>query len=293
MNIRNNNLKQLKDHYISELKNDYGSNESEQLISILIEHLFGITRYYLILNPNTRISESEILKLHMSVKDLKKSKPVQYITGSVEFMGLDFCVTPATLIPRPETEELVQLIIDNEKTENIKVLDVGTGSGCIAISLFSNLLNSEVTACDFSEEALSVAIGNATTNSAIVTFINFNILNYSNDNLYESFGEEFDIIVSNPPYVTDSDKSQMQDNVLKYEPHDALFVPADNPLIFYRAIVDFARIKLKPGGRIYFEINENLGIETLNVLENGDFIKSKLMKDIHGKHRFIKGIKSF
>ena len=287
MNIRNNLLKDIKDNYLIELNNLYDTREAEQLLTILIDHFFGIGRNDLILNSKQRLSESEILKLHMAVKELKKFKPVQYITGEVEFQGFIFKVNKDVLIPRPETEELILLIAQNELDSDLNVLDIGTGSGCIAICLFKQLNNPSVFATDISKPALKVAESNSKLNNAGVKFHNHNIL--IDGNLID---DKMDIIVSNPPYVTLDDKKKMGSNVVDYEPHNALFVPEDNPLVFYKRIIKLAESQLKQGGRIYVEINESLGHEMVALFEENNYSSIELVKDIHGKFRFIYAVKS-
>ena len=292
MDIRNNLLSYLKKKYLQDLVEFYDSRQAEQLLTILIDHFFGITRNDLIMNPNYRLSESEILKLHMAIKELKKYKPVQYITGVVEFHSLKLNVNSDILIPRPETEELVQLIADNEVSSGLVVLDVGTGSGCIAIGLSSLLNEANIHATDISEAAVSLANRNATSNNQKVDFHEHDILN-NNDSIRSNNGEKvlFDIIVSNPPYVTLEDKKKMHKNVTDYEPHNALFVPKDNPLLYYEAILKFSGKNLKQGGRIYFEINESLGEGVLALLNKYGYSNLKLKKDMSGKDRFVSGQK--
>ena len=285
MDIRNNNLKYLKKKYSSDISDLYGDNESNMLLTILIEHFFGYSRNDMLLNPEIRLSESEILKLHMAVKRLKKNEPVQYITGVVDFLDLKFRVTPNVLIPRPETEYLVDMIIKTERSQNLKVLDVGTGSGCIAITLAAKLENADVTAMDISTEAFKTATENAIINNQKVTFVEGDILNRGQ---MDFFSEMFDIIVSNPPYVTYSDKAKMQSNVLDYEPYLALFVSDDEALIYYEAILHFSKKYLKPSGRIYLEINENKGKEVKDIfLKSGLFEKVEIIRDLVGKDRFL------
>ncbi len=292
MKIQDNILANIKREYLSDLRSFYNVNEAEQLLTILIEYYFGVSRIQLKMKPDIRLSESEIIKLHMSVKDLKKYKPVQYIIGVTEFHDLKFKVTPDVLIPRPETEELVQLIANTEKSNKLTVLDIGTGSGCIAISL-SKLLNTPtIHASDISKAAINVAQNNATANKLKVQFHNHDILN-TNQPICDNQGNpiQFDIIVSNPPYVTQTDKKQMQPNVLDYEPHNALFVSNENPLKYYDAIIQFASKQLSSGGRLYFEINENLGNEMLTLLKNLNYTNIKITKDLSNRDRFIWGIK--
>jgi release factor glutamine methyltransferase len=287
MDIRNNLLVYLREKYISELKALYEENEARQLLTILIHDFFGFSRAGLVLNPDLRLSESEILQLHFAVKDLKSYKPIQYITGKSEFLGLTFQVNESVLIPRPETEELVQLIISKEKKKNLNVLDVGTGSGCIAISLEKKLISPKVCAIDVDENALNTASANATQNSSTVKFIKVDMLD---ENSWNEIGV-FDIIVSNPPYATINDKTFMQENILNYEPHLALFVPENDEIVFYKKICRFAQEHLVAKGRIYFEINENKAPEIENLLNQKGFKTIEIHKDFRGKWRFASAIK--
>lgn len=293
MEIRNNLLVEIKKQYIQDLLNFYNENEATQLLTILIEHFFGISRDKLILDSGHRLSESEILTLHKAVKELKEYKPVQYITGVVEFHSHKLKVNPDVLIPRPETEELVQLVNGLEMENGLTVLDIGTGSGCIAIGLSSLLSKANMHASDISENAILIAQKNAVLNNQDVIFHVHDILN-SEESILNSNGEKimFDVIISNPPYVTQDDKKKMQSNVIDYEPHSALFVPEDDPLIYYTAILRFAEDQLKTGGRVYAEINESLGNGLIDLYGKFKFAHISLVKDIHEKFRFIKAIKS-
>ncbi|MCF6170146.1 MAG: peptide chain release factor N(5)-glutamine methyltransferase [Bacteroidales bacterium] len=278
-----NKLPDLKQQYERELLVFYEKREAESLLAILIQHFFGLSRSALITKPDFRLSESEILKLHFAVKDLKKYRPVQYIVGEVEFFDLKIKVNETVLIPRPETEELVQLILDNEKKAGLHILDVGTGSGCIAIALAKNMMGVHLTAVDVSPTALEIAKENSTNNCLGVRFKEMDILNR---NCWEEIGE-YDLIVSNPPYVTENEKSLMKENVLNYEPHSALFVPDEAALIFYKAILGFASDHLTPGGKLYFEINEDRGKGLTGLLKKHKYKNIKVHKDIHGKDRFV------
>ncbi|WP_141882971.1 peptide chain release factor N(5)-glutamine methyltransferase, partial [Flavobacterium psychrophilum] len=217
---------------------------------------------------------------------LKEQKPIQYILGETQFFGLPFYVNENTLIPRPETEELVEWIIkENLKIsslKNLKILDIGTGSGCIAISLAKNLPNASVFAIDVSDKALATAQKNAVLNEVDITFIEKNILQT------EDLNQEFDIIVSNPPYVRNLEKKEIHKNVLEYEPHLALFVEDNDSLLFYRKITELATRNLSNNGQLYFEINQYLGKETVELLEKYNFKNTTLKKDIYGNDRMIK-----
>jgi release factor glutamine methyltransferase len=238
----------------------------------------------LAINLDKRVGESLLLKIHFAVKDLRKFKPLQYVLGETEFNGMRFYVTESVLIPRPETEELVSLIVEQYKGEkDLQILDLGTGSGCIAVSL-SQALSAKVLAADISEEALSIARRNAKLNNADVVFKSYDILGDSSDDLIEG---QFDIIVSNPPYVREQEKQLMHDNVLKYEPDLALFVEDSNPLVFYKAIAKLAHAKLSIDGQLWLEINEYLGKETEALLLE-HFRDVQLINDYKSNARFIK-----
>ena len=304
--MSSNLVRDCRRYYAGELESIYGSDEANALIIILLEHYFGIDRIKLAMEPELRLSESELLTLHFAVKDLLKNKPVQYIIGETEFCGMRFFVDENVLIPRPETEELVnQLVVSScqlavtthssfrpkrsgvEKSPtNISILDIGTGSGCIAISLAKLLKNSVVTAVDVSEKALDVAKKNAKANNVSVRFVLDDILNPKNPELTDN---QYDIIVSNPPYVCESEKSEMRANVLDYEPSSALFVSDNDPLIFYRKILEFAQKTLKPCGEIWFEINEKFGKEMRNLCLEMGFNKAEIIKDFRERDRILRG----
>jgi len=287
MDIRNNLLVYLRDKYIAELTSFYKEEEARQLLTILIHHFFGFSRAELALNPSTRISESEILSLHFAVKDLKKYKPIQYITGKSEFLNFTFQVNESVLIPRPETEELAQLIVSAEKQENLRILDIGTGSGCIAISLEKKLNKPAVSAVDINENSLKLAAANAAQNNSEINFFQVDILD---EFAWKELGV-FDVIVSNPPYVTMDDKNEMAENVLSFEPHLALFVPENDEIIFYKKICQFAQKHQSEKGRLYFEINENKGREIEKLLNESGYRQVKLHQDFRGKTRFASATK--
>ncbi len=293
MEIRNNLLSYLKKKYIHDLLDYYDEREAEQMLTILIEHFFGIGRIESIIKSDYRLSESEILKLHTAFKDLKQYKPVQYITGKVEFHGLEMKVDSDVLIPRSETEEMVQLIANIETDPGLNILDIGTGSGCIAISLSSLLNNAEVYASDISIPAITIAKENAKLNNQQVMFHIHDIL-HNEEPILDSYGEKvmFDIIVSNPPYVMQKDKAKMHRNVTEYEPSKALFVSDDNPLEYYLSIIKFCEKNLVQGGRIYFEINEGLGKQVMSLLKNNNLLLVELKNDLRGKDRFVYAVKA-
>ena len=300
MKTSSNLVRDCRRYYAGELEKIYGSNEANVLIMILLEHYFGIDRVKIALEPELRLSESELLTLHFAVKELLKNKPIQYIIGATEFCGMQFQVDENVLIPRPETEELVNKLVScsvnhhpsfrpersgvEKSPAKFSILDIGTGSGCIAISLAKLIKNSEVTAIDISEKALLVAKRNAEANNVSVNFIQADILNIKEG----LFDKKFDIIVSNPPYVCESEKKEMRANVLEYEPASALFVSDDDPLLFYRKILDFAQKNLKEGGEVWFEINEKLGVKTKNLCIERNFKNVEIISDFKGKDRIVK-----
>ncbi len=271
----------------TELKNIYPPEEINSFIDILLNRFAGINKTEAFLYPDKKLSDEIIKKLTNALEKLKQEYPVQYITGQTEFYGLSFKVSPDVLIPRPETEELVDLIIKNHQNyQKIKILDIGTGSGCIPVTLKKHLPGAEIFALDISEKALQIAVQNAKINQSQIYFFIDDILNPQ-----EKYNG-FDIIVSNPPYVREKEKKMMRKNVLENEPHLALFVKDDDALIFYRAIINFAKNRLKPKGFIYFEINEALAGELKDLLKLNNFTDIELIKDLFGKNRIIKATKS-
>ncbi len=290
MKTSSNLVRECRKYYASELETIYGSDEANALIMILLEHYFSLDRVKIAMNPELRLSESELLTLHFAVKELLKNKPVQYIIGETEFCGMRFFVDENVLIPRPETEEMVKKIAScRDKAclvpTGCDILDIGTGSGCIAISLAKLLTDSKVTAVDVSEKALNVARKNAKANEVNVRFILDDILNPQNPELIDN---QYDIIVSNPPYVCKSEKSEMRANVLDYEPSSALFVSDNDPLIFYRRIIEFAQKALKPGGEVWFEINEKFGEEMKNLCLEMGFKNAEIIKDFRERDRILR-----
>ncbi len=285
MKVPSNLVKDIRNHYCEQLCSIYDKDEANAMILILLEHYFSIDRVKMALEPQLRLSESEMLTFHFAVKDLLKNKPIQYIIGETEFCDLKFKVNENTLIPRPETSELVLKIVNRQQsTDNrlCSILDIGTGSGCIAISLAKMISGSKVFALDISEKALEVAKGNAINNEADVTFIHDDILSLRN-----KIDTKFDIIVSNPPYVRELEKAEMRDNVLNWEPHNALFVSDNDPLIFYRKILEFAKTHLKESGEVWFEINEYLGKEMTDLCTEMGFSQIETLNDFRGKERIL------
>ena len=287
-------LKNYKALFKKELQSIYDHQEIDSFFYIILEKIHTLKRIDLALNPETVMDGINLKQWKSIVSELKIYKPIQYILGETEFYGLRFQVNENTLIPRPETEELVELILDESrksKVESLKILDIGTGSGCIAISLAKNIPNAEVFAIDVSEKALVVSQKNAEINNVKVDFIQSDILKIDNlKSLYTSnllLPTLFDIIVSNPPYVRNLEKAEIKPNVLDYEPHLALFVEDKDALLFYRKIAMLAKESLTLNGKLYFEINQYLGKETVELLEGLDFKSINLIKDIYGNDRMI------
>jgi release factor glutamine methyltransferase len=261
----------------------YSEHEIDALSRIIFSHLFGVSSYDLIVRANDPIPEKSEHQIYDIIQQLKRFTPIQYILGETEFYGQTLHVNPAVLIPRPETEELVDWIIkDYKEFQSPKILDIGTGSGCIAISLAKHINNSEITAIDISESALKTAKENADLNNVPINFLKYDILNFD-----YSEKLKFDIIVSNPPYVTPAEREKMHPNVLDYEPSIALFTPEKDSLVFYKAIAKFALVYLVSKGSIYLEINESLAYDTLKVFSDAGF-RAEIRKDIHEKDRMIK-----
>jgi len=283
MQVKSNRIADIRNYYGSFLDSGVISGESQFLVDSVIAHFADIPRLQLSLNGDKRVSESLLLKIHFAVKALKQQKPLQYALGETEFQGMRFKVNESVLIPRPETEELVELIVkEMQDVKGLHILDIGTGSGCIAVSL-SKLLDANVYAVDVSENALEVASGNANLNNVEVDFMLIDILS---ENAKASLPKNLDIIVSNPPYVREMEKKMMQSNVLDYEPDLALFVEDDDPLIFYKTITEIASLSLSKNGQLWFEINEYLARETLQLVEK-HFDKVILINDYKGAPRFI------
>ena len=279
------NLQKTKRHFIDVLATKFLQREAEQLMRILLEDLYGIDWNRQLMEPDLRLDERQHYQLQQAVKRLLDGEPVQYVTGVARFGDLLIKVSRAVLIPRPETVELVQKIcaaIPEEKP--IRIWDIGTGSGCIAIALTKHFENAEVIAFDVCEEALQIANENAESNSVQVTFVQDDVLNPQSD----YFKQPVDLVVSNPPYVCDSERAAMEANVLDWEPEKALFVPNDDPLRFYRKILELARPQLNPNGQIWFEINERKGEEMLGLCREKGFQNAEIVLDFAEKPRFIR-----
>lgn len=280
-------IKQYRTQFIKELSPFYDAYEAESFFYLILEDKHKLRQIDLALNHELTFSDSDFIVWDSLLAQLKKEVPIQYLLGKTNFYGLDFEVNENVLIPRPETEELVEWIINEnskaEKSKTIKILDIGTGSGCIAISLAKNIPNARVYAMDVSKKAIETAKRNAINNKTDVTFILQDVLNA------EELKCNFDIIVSNPPYVRNLEKEEIKKNVLDYEPHLALFVEDNDALIFYRKIAALAKNNLLEDGQLYFEINQYLGDEMKDLLEKMNFKSIELRKDIYDNDRMIFG----
>ncbi|RXM48955.1 peptide chain release factor N(5)-glutamine methyltransferase [Flavobacterium sp. YO12] len=280
-------IKQYRTQFIKELSPFYDAYEAESFFYLILEDKHKLRQIDLALNHDLTFSEADFIVWNSILEELKKEVPIQYLLGKTHFYGLEFEVNEHVLIPRPETEELVEWVINEnkaiDKKKKIKILDIGTGSGCIAISLAKNLSNAEVYAIDVSKKALETAKRNAISNKVEIIFMLKNVLEL------EILKSNYDIIVSNPPYVRNLEKEEIKKNVLDYEPHLALFVEDNDALIFYRKIADLAKKNLLENGQLYFEINQYLGKEMTDLLEEMNFKSIELRKDIYDNDRMIKG----
>ncbi len=292
-------IKDVFTTYRQGLNKLYEANETEAITLLSISEISNLSKAKIKAFPETELTKQQSERLSGILNQLQTGKPIQYILGKTEFYGLPFNVNPSVLIPRPETEELVEWVISTVGSEQFAVgsgqivgrsiLDIGTGSGCIAISLKKNLPNFNVSAMDISTDALKTAKENADLNQVVVDFIEADILNYKSDpDSYRGVNRKSEIIISNPPYVTLHDKTQMHINVNDFEPHTALFVPEDDPLIFYKAIADFATANLMENGLLFFEINESYGNDVVKLLEDKGFKNIELRKDMSGRDRMVK-----
>ncbi|WP_339885862.1 peptide chain release factor N(5)-glutamine methyltransferase [Polaribacter vadi] len=290
-------LLDFKLHFKNSLSEIYPTTEIDSFFFLLMEEYLDLQRIDTVLKPDFKIDEENLSILKKALARLQKEEPIQYIIGKTEFYGLPFWVDENTLIPRPETEELVEWVLEevgswkfeagSEKLEvgndkSLSILDIGTGSGCIPISLAKNLSEVKISAIDVSVEALKIAKKNAALHNVSIDFFEVDILQA------EKLPQKFDIIISNPPYVRELEKVEIQNNVLQNEPHLALFVSDKNPLIFYDKIADLAKNHLTKNGLLFFEINQYLGKETCDLLEDKDFKNISLKKDLFGNDRMIK-----
>jgi len=281
-------LGELRNYFNTELFQIYPKEELDSFFVILSEKYLDLSRFRIAMQIDLEITKTILEKFISAVKNLKEYMPIQYIIGETNFFGLSIIVNKDTLIPRPETEELVEWILEDQnkkktkKPKGVTILDIATGSGCIAIALAKNLPNSKITALDISDGALKISIQNALLNKVDIEFIHQDILKI------ESLSIKYDIIVSNPPYVRELEKKFMQQNVLNYEPAIALFVKDEDPLLFYRTIAKIAEDHLTKEGFLYFEINEYLASDLISLLKNMGFRNVMVKKDIFGKDRMLK-----
>ncbi len=264
----------------------YGEQEASSIAKLFLEDTLNISRYEIFLYPNHHVDQLGQSRIAEGVKKLIQGMPIQQVIGKTEFVGLPFVVTPDVLIPRPETEELLWWIVSDLQGEEVRILDIGTGSGCLAVTLSKMLSKATVFATDISLNALSVAEQNAEQNRATVHFLHDNVLNPG----VELRKLNCEVIVSNPPYITEKEKEQMHSNVLDHEPHLALFVPNDDPLKFYKAICSYALASTLPKTTVYLEINESFGTETAELFQKNGFT-TEIRKDINGKERMVKAVK--
>lgn len=273
----------VKKHFMELLAASFSQREAEQLLRILLEDLFGIDQKSQILNPDITIDEIQHHALEQAVGRLLKGEPIQYVTGVAEFCDLKFKVNESVLIPRPETEEMVQKIVAQDIHPK-RIWDIGTGSGCIAIALAKHFADAEFFAFDVSEDALAMARGNALLNKVKVNFVHDDVLNPHS----EIFSQPVDLVVSNPPYVCEKERMTMENNVLDWEPENALFVPDADPLLFYRQILRLSKKQLSPNGAVWFEINEAMGKEMLDLCHAEGFAEAEIFDDFAGKTRVCK-----
>jgi len=280
-------MQQYFEYIHTELKDIYPETEIGSIRNLLLSEITGFTRAQLLANKNTKISDNQEFLLKKYVAQLKKHTPIQYVIGQTEFYGLLFKVNSSVLIPRPETEELIEWIQQSlANLGSYQMLDIGTGSGCIAITLKSIFKKSNVSAFDISDEALKTATINAKLNNCEISYHKRDILTFQNSDI------QYDVIVSNPPYIPEYEKSEILPNVLNHEPHLALFVPNNNPLVFYNAIAVFALKNLKTKGLLFFEIHKDFGIQIVELLQKMGFENVILRQDISGNNRMIKAQKN-
>lgn len=283
-NIRT--IKDIKSYLEKELIDIYPQSEINALSSIIIMTVLRVSRLHVFAMPQDPVTGKHVNEIISICRELKNGKPLQYILGETSFYNCRIKVNPDVLIPRPETEELVDLIIRENRGFTGTILDAGTGSGCIAIALAVNLPGTKVTGIDINEGAIEISKENAILNKANVSFFMADIFNTDSGSIHD-----IQIIVSNPPYIRESEKKYIAINVLDYEPHAALFVSDSDPLVYYRAILTLAETTLIPGGKVYFEINEAMGETMVQLLEGSGYTGVRIVKDINGKERIIKGNK--
>jgi release factor glutamine methyltransferase len=279
--------RQLADEAVTRLSQAYDPAEARSIAFLLLEHLYGLSKAAVIADKT--IPQADQGQWQENLRRLEAHEPLQYVTGTAHFYGLRFGVNPAVLIPRPETEELVDWIIREHRNRPVRILDIGTGSGCIAVSLAKNLPQAQVWGADISADALRMARQNAHFNEANVQFVEADILHWETAMGFKEL--TFDLVVSNPPYVTTSEQNLMRPNVLAFEPHLALFVPDADPLLFYRCIAAFCKRHLTPGGVAYLEINEQFPAQMAEVLQAAGLQDPFLFTDLSGKPRHIRAFR--
>jgi len=279
------NIKQIQQSVFLRLSSFLGEGEARAVVRLLLKHVTGYDNLYINLNPQTAVGASVIDSMNIAVGQLLENKPIQYVLGETVFCGLFFRVTDAVFIPRPETEELIYWILEENKPAT-KLLDICTGSGCIAVSLAKNINGCEVSAVEISDEALKIAEKNAELNEVKINFMQYDILN---PDFLCSMNTKFDVIVSNPPYVREMEKRDMHKRVLDYEPPTALFVKDENPLLFYHTILQFGQTHLTNNGKLYVEINEHFGKEITALFLTYGYRNISLKQDLHGKDRMVCG----
>lgn len=261
----------------------YGEREARAVASVVLEDMCGLAPLDVAMHPGETVELTDALR--DAAARLSEAVPVQYITGKAHFCGMEFAVADGVLIPRPETEELVEWAV-GEAPGNASVLDIGTGSGAIAVAMARRVPGAKVTAVDISRQALDIAEANAAANSSKVEFMQLDILD---EKEWGVAGQRFDAVLSNPPYIPLAEKAAMHDNVTRYEPHTALFVPDDDPLLFYRTIARFGVKFLSAGGALYFETHENFGGDVARMLESMGYSDVELRKDMNGRDRMVRG----
>lgn len=289
MRLASNKLKDILGFYDTELASVYEKSEREAMATLAVEHYLGLSRSEQLINRESNVNQSDLIRLYDCAKALKQLVPLQYILGEAWFYNLKFRVTPQVLIPRPETEELVDLIL-KENLSASSFLDIGTGSGCIPVTIKKHHPASHVCACDISTGALAVARSNAQWHQSAVEFYEANVLDRST--FLKKLAGPFEVMISNPPYIRLSEKAAMAPQVKEHEPGMALFVQGEDDILFYRKIIDLCRPLLEPKGRLYFELNpltaEDVKAYALNAAL---FSQVQLLKDLSGKTRFLKAVK--
>jgi release factor glutamine methyltransferase len=287
MSVNIQTIKEIRPFLERELGSIYPSTEIGAFTNIIIKTVFKTSKLHISAFPENLLTQKQAQQIISICRELKEGKPLQYVLGETSFYNCTIKVNKDTLIPRPETEELVDLIIKENKGFRGSILDAGTGSGCIAIALAINLPGTRVMGFDISEGAISVARDNAVLNNVSVNFFTADMTNFDTGSIRKT-----DIIVSNPPYVRESEKKLMAGNVLNYEPQNAIFVPDSEPLIYYNHILKLAKNILTEGGRVYFEINEAMGAEIKDLLSEHGFSGTVINRDLNGRERMIKSIRN-